>query len=180
MSITDYQNEYKRKYQNEYLTLSALEDGEIKITIPDVINSTHVTSLSYSRDKLEWVETDIDDTNQTITIPVSKGDSIYLKGIAKQLYESGDDSSVYIDSSANISASGNIMSLLYRDEFKGKTVFPPALNGVLHIYLVIMNIYSMLGSHSSCHDVGRWLLQRHVRRLYFLGYCADSSSYEIG
>ena len=128
----EYQNEYKRKYQNEYrneyrdeyLTLSALGDGEIVIVIPASINQAYATSLSYSEDKSEWVKTDIDDTNQTISIPVSKGDSIYLKGEAKQLYESGDDSSVYIDSSANISASGNIMSLLYGDEFKGKTSFP--------------------------------------------------------
>ena len=124
MTITDYQNEYKRKYQNEYLTLSALGDGEITIVIPSSINQDYASYLSYSKDKLEWVEIAVDDTNQTITIPVSKGEDVYLKGVARQLYESGDDSSVYIDSSANISASGNIMSLLYGDEFKGKTSFP--------------------------------------------------------
>ena len=85
ISITDYQNEY----QNEYLTLSALGDGEITIVIPSQVNSTYATSLSYSKDKSEWVETTVDSTDQTITIPVSAGDDVYLKGEAKQLYESG-------------------------------------------------------------------------------------------
>ena len=56
MPITNYQNEYKRKYQNEYLTLSALGDGEITIVIPSSINQDYATSLSYSKDKLERVE----------------------------------------------------------------------------------------------------------------------------
>ena len=116
MHITDY--------QNEYLTLSALGDGEITIAIPSAVDQGYASYLSYSKDKSEWVKTAIDDTNQIITIPVSRGDSIYLKGEAKQLYESGDDSSVYIDSSANISVAGNVMSLLYGDEFKDKTSFP--------------------------------------------------------
>ena len=33
-------------YQDEYLTLSALEDGEITITIPAAVNATYATSLS--------------------------------------------------------------------------------------------------------------------------------------
>lgn len=111
-------------YQNEYLTLSVLGDGEITIAIPSAVDQGYASYLSYSKDKSNWVGTAIDDTSQIIIIPVSRGDSIYLKGEAKQLYESGDDSSVYINSSANIIVSGNIMSLLYGDEFKGKTSFP--------------------------------------------------------
>ena len=56
MTITNYQNEYKRKYQNEYLTLSALGDWEITIVIPSSINQDYASYLSYSKDKLEWVE----------------------------------------------------------------------------------------------------------------------------
>ena len=56
MPITNYQNEYPSEYPSEYLTLSALGDGEITITIPAMIDSTYATSLSCSKDKLEWVE----------------------------------------------------------------------------------------------------------------------------
>ena len=108
-------------YQDEYLTLSALEDGEITITIPAAINSSYATSLSYSKDKSTWTDTIIDDTAQTITIPVTSGENVYLKGIAKQLCNS--NASVNINSTANIDASGNIMSLLYGDDYKDKVAF---------------------------------------------------------
>ena len=117
---------------SDYLTLSALGDGEITITIPSQVNSTYATSLSYSKDKSSWVETVVDDTDQTITIPVSSGEDVYLKGKAKQW--SVNTSPMYsmnINSSANIIASGNTMSLLYEDVFKDKTVFP---EGAVYIF----------------------------------------------
>lgn len=113
-------------YRNEYLTLTALGDGEITITIPAAVNSTYATSLSYSKDKSSWTPTTIDDTDQTITIPVSNGDDVYLKGKAKQwsYFDRGITYSTHIGLSTNIIASGNIMSLLYEDDFKDKTTFP--------------------------------------------------------
>ena len=96
-------------YRNEYFTLSALEDGEITITIPAQVNSTYATSLSYSKDKSNWTETVVDNTEQTITIPVSNGDNVYLKGVAKAWYNNDEGPGAYIDSSANINASGNII-----------------------------------------------------------------------
>ena len=107
----------------EYMTLSALGDGEIVITIPAAINSLYATSLSYSKDKSTWTDTIIDDTAQTITIPVTNGENVYLKGIAKQLHNIDRDC-VNINSNADINASGNIMSLLYGDDYKDKTSFP--------------------------------------------------------
>ena len=109
-------------YSSEYMTLSALGDGEITITIPAAINSSYATSLSYSKDKSNWTDTIIDDTAQTITIPVTSGDNVYLKGIAKQLGNSS--TGVNINSNADINASGNIMSLLYGDDYKDKVAFP--------------------------------------------------------
>ena len=119
---TVYFNPYD--YSEDYLTLSALEDGEITITIPSDVNATHATYLSYSKDKSNWVETTIDSTNQTITIPVSAGEDVYLKGKAKQWATGQWWNGSIINSSANIIVSGNIMSLLYGDDFKNKTIFP--------------------------------------------------------
>ena len=106
----------------DYMTLSALGDGEITITIPAALNSSYATSLSYSKDKSTWNETIIDDTAQTISIPVTSGENVYLKGIAKQLGVVGNG--VNIISSADINASGNIMSLLYGDDYKDKVELP--------------------------------------------------------
>ena len=105
----------------DYMTLSALGDGEITITIPAAINSSYATSLSYSKDKSTWNETLIDDTEQTISIPVTSGENVYLKGIAKQLGKY--NSFININASADINASGNIMSLLYGDDYKDKVAF---------------------------------------------------------
>ena len=114
-------------YRNEYLTLSALEDGEITITVPSNVNATYATSLSYSKDKSNWTPTAIDDTDQTITIPVSGGENVYLKGKAKQWSTNDPTSNINSDcnisSDCNINASGNIMSLLYGDDFKDKKAF---------------------------------------------------------
>lgn len=110
--------------ESEYLTLSALEDGEITITIPSDLSTSCATYLSYSKDKSVWKKTDINGRNQTITIPVSSGDNVYLKGKAKQWYDPSGPGGASINSSANINVSGNIMSLLYEDNFKDKTVFP--------------------------------------------------------
>ena len=108
-------------YSQEYMTLTALGDGEITITIPAGINSSYATSLSYSKDKATWNETLIDDTAQTITIPVTSGENVYLKGIAKQLGKYG--SGININSTTDINASGNTMSLLYGDDYKDKVAF---------------------------------------------------------
>ena len=108
----------------DYMTLSALGDGEITITIPDVITTTQATSLSYSKDKSNWTETAVDNTEQTITIPVTSGENVYLKGVAMTWCNADEEYGASIDSSANINASGNIMSLLYGDNFEDKTSFP--------------------------------------------------------
>ena len=105
----------------DYMTLSALGDGEITINIPAAINSSYATSLSYSKDKSTWNETIIDDTAQTISIPVTSGENVYLKGIAKQLGKY--KSFININSTANINASGDTMSLLYGDDYKNKVAF---------------------------------------------------------
>lgn len=114
---------YNKDYSKNYLTVEILSDGNVTITIPANVNSSHATSISYSKDMSNWTETLVDDTAQTITIPVIVGDKVYLKGIAKQW---GSSNSAYttINSTANINVSGNAMSLLYGDVFVDKTSFP--------------------------------------------------------
>ena len=111
------------KDYTDYMTLTALGNGMITITIPAAINSSYATSLSYSKDKSTWNETLIDDTAQTISIPVTSGENIYLKGIAKQLCKDYK-SFININSTANINVSGDTMSLLYGDDYKDKVAFP--------------------------------------------------------
>lgn len=128
---------------SEYLTLSALEDGEITITISSDLGPSCATSLSYSKDKSVWEKTDIDGRSHTITIPVSRGDNVYLKGKAKQWYNPSDPGGMEFDSTANINVSGNIMSLLYEDNFEGKTVFPDNSNHTFsHLFIANKHLCS--------------------------------------
>ena len=113
-------------YRNEYLTIEVLDDGEITITITSDVNATYATYLSYSKDKSNWTPTTIDSTDQTITIPVSRGDNVYLKGEAKQWSYRGGY--MNISSTTNFIASGNIMSLLYGDNFKDNVKFTEGSN----------------------------------------------------
>ena len=107
-----------------YMTLSALGDGEITISISGELSSTYATSFSYSKDKSTWTDTIVDNTDKTISIPVTNGENVYLKGEALTWFDYELYAGLIIDSTANINASGNIMSLLYGDNFKDKTSFP--------------------------------------------------------
>ena len=108
----------------DYMTLSALGDGEITISIPAELSSTYATSFSYSKDKSTWTDTVVDNTAKTISIPIKSGDNVYLKGDALTLFNEELFGGLSINSTANIDASGNIMSLLYGDNFTDKTTFP--------------------------------------------------------
>ena len=108
----------------DYMTLTALGDGEITITIPAELSSTQATSFSYSKDKSKWTDTIVDNTAKTISIPIKSGDNVYLKGDALTLFNEELFGGLSINSTANIDASGNIMSLLYVDNFTDKTTLP--------------------------------------------------------
>ena len=111
----------------EYLTFEALENGTFTLSIPANVNSTYMTSVSYSTDDGEnWTTTNVDDTAQTITTPtINAGDKVLWKGVGKQMTKSTYDNNFsYFSSTGNFNVSGNIMSLLYGDEFAKQVVFP--------------------------------------------------------
>ena len=112
----------------DYMTLSALGDGEITITIPAELSSKYATSFSYSKDKSTWTDTIVDNTAKTISIPITSGDNVYFKGDALTWFDEENYGGLSINSTANIDASGNIMSLLYGDNFEDKTTLPVGYN----------------------------------------------------
>jgi len=114
----------REKYTREYFTFEALESGTFTLTIPADVNSTYMTSVSYSTDNGEtWTTTTVDNTAQTITTPsVNTGSKVLWKGVGKQMAKSSYTCS-YFSSTGNFNLSGNIMSLLYGDEFQDKITF---------------------------------------------------------
>ena len=95
------------------LKFTALEAGEIGMTHNGTNATTTKPSLSYSKNGGEWVEWDY--TN----IPVVKDDVVYFKGVNDRIGSSSSNYSTFT-STGKIASYGNIMSLLYGDDYEGK------------------------------------------------------------
>lgn len=118
--------EEEHDYSKDYLTFEALEDGTFTLSIPANVNSTYMTSVSYSIDNGEtWNTTTIDNTAQTIITPtIAAGSKVLWKGVGKQMARlAGSGNYSHFSSTGNFNVSGNIMSLLYGNEFQDKTTF---------------------------------------------------------
>ena len=102
------------------LKFTALEAGEIGMTHNGTNASTTKPNLSYSKNGGEWTVWDY--TN----IPVVKDDVVYFKGVNDRISITPMDYSTFspiyskFTSTGKISASGNIMSLLYGDDYEDK------------------------------------------------------------
>ncbi len=106
---------WQKDYSKEYFTIEF--NGEIgTITVANAV--------SWSEDKKTWIEIEAD---STIT-PTSK--RVYFKNIGSTWCSSNPDVNVWsaipaaISVSTSFKALGNVMSLLYGDDFIGKTEFP--------------------------------------------------------
>ena len=112
-------------YSKEYLTFEALQNGTFTLTVPAAADSTKMTSVSYSTDNgTNWTTTAIDNTAQTITTPtIAQGDKVLWKGEGSTLYGST------FSSTGNLNVMGNIMSMLYGDNYANQTTFPNGSEG---------------------------------------------------
>ena len=113
-----------------YFTTVAREDGTISFNIWKSMGTAYITSISYSMDNGEtWTTTANQDNkseNLVIDVNVNTGDKVLWKGIANQLgYYDEDDYDDYVgsffSSDCEFDTKGNVMSLLYGDNFKGQT-----------------------------------------------------------
>lgn len=109
-----------------YLRFTAIEDGTFTLTIPASVNTSYLTSVSYSLDDGDtWVTTENSSSAVTITTPtVTAGNAVLWKGDGKQ-YSSGTSFSTAskFSSTGRYNVSGSIMSLLYGNGVN-KTVLP--------------------------------------------------------
>ena len=114
----------------QYLTFVAEEPGTFTLTIGSAVTTGDVTSVSYSLDDGEtWTTVNNTASTQvTITTPtVSAGGTVLWKGNATRMaINSGNTTntpfvSSIFSSTGKYSALGNVMSLIYGDNFIGKT-----------------------------------------------------------
>lgn len=133
--ITTVVTEYRvspelHDYSKDYLTFEALEDGTFTLTIKkdDYGGTLDITSISYSIDNgNNWVTTQRSaDATTTITTPtITQGDKVLWKGIATSFYTNkGPGIPSIFSSTGKFNVCGNIMSLLYDDDFEDKIAIP--------------------------------------------------------
>ena len=129
----------KKRFDDEYLTFEALESGTFTLTIGSSVTTGDVVSVSYSLDNGEtWTTTNnVDGQKVTITTPtVNAGDEVLWKGNAVRMANSTNQNSIStFSSTANFNARGNVMSLLYGDEFKDKV----SLSGKDYCFCYLFN-----------------------------------------
>ena len=126
-------NKTAEEWANEYFTTIAREDGTISFNIRFDMGTNYITSISYSTDNGEtWNTTNnVDNKSEHLVTDVSveRGDKILWKGTATQFgcWSSDEEIDDLVGSSfsstCEIDVQGNVMSLLYGDNFKDKTVF---------------------------------------------------------
>ena len=116
-------------YSQDYLTTVALEEGTISFNIWKNMGTDMITSISYSTDNGEtWTTTNNTNSksdNLAINVNVNEGDKVLWKGDAQQMgYYDEDDYDDYVgsffSSNREFDVEGNVMSLLYGDNFKGE------------------------------------------------------------
>ena len=116
-NVTAYQ-EAVPDFSTEPLTFNILSDGTINWTAD---NSSIAKTIDYKVNNGEWTSIASNIGSLAPTIEVSSGDKLQFRGNNTQYatYDSWDYNS-FSDSTASFEIEGNIMSLIYGDDFKNK------------------------------------------------------------
>ena len=115
-------------YTNKYFTTVARENGTISFNIWESMGTEYITSISYSTNNGNTWNTTNNTNNKSenivINVNVNAGDKVMWKCDAVQYayYNSmsEDYESSFFSSTCEFDAQGNIMSLLYGDNFNNK------------------------------------------------------------
>ena len=121
-------NPYVHDYSQDYLTFVAKGNGKILFNILKNMGTEYITSISYSKNNGEtWTTTtnkDNKEANLVITVNVNAGETILWRGTAVQTayYDDWEEDyfGSFFSSTANFDVQGNVMSLLYGDDFNGQ------------------------------------------------------------
>ena len=115
-----------RDYSKEYLTIKSRNYGET-LTISFIKNSPNISrSIQYSKDKINWTTISFNTSDNPTQIELNPSEKIYLKGTNSSYSEASDSGlnscRIIVDGKVGVDIYGNIMSLIYGDNFYGQTV----------------------------------------------------------
>ncbi len=112
---------------DQYFTIESLVDNNtITLTIGSAVTQEQLQSVSYSTDNgATWTTTAIDNTTQTISVVANAGDKVLWKGEGNRYAIGyGNEYLSTFSATGQHEISGNIMSLLFGDDFASQTAFP--------------------------------------------------------
>ena len=119
-------------YSQDYFTIEALEDGDVKFVFGSSVTTDDITSMSYSLDDGDtWtlIENQNDKAEDLVTtISVTNGDCILWKGIGNttchiengRMPSSTLNQMSHFESTNEVNVKGNIMSLVFGDNYKNQ------------------------------------------------------------
>ena len=116
-----------KEYDKEYLTFNMLESGDVSWLTTDEDNDAYRT-IQYSLNGGEWSAI-TSSYSEPPFISVNEGDVLRFKGENTEGYCTENSYQTKFSSDAAFNIEGNIMSLLYGDNFKGQTVLPASPGG---------------------------------------------------
>ena len=114
-------NVYDNGYGIEYMTLKAKSGGTINFS-----GSSTANTLSYSKNNGEWST-----PSQSVSLNVNSGDTIMLKG---NMTPTSNGIGTFSGGTATFDAQGNIMSLLYGDNYLGQTSLSGKNNAFKYLF----------------------------------------------
>lgn len=119
-------------YVPNYLVFKAREAGTFTFTYGATVSEARHESMSYSLDGRNWTTlNNVTDEAVSITSPtIAAGKKIYWKGVGNGLcYDRSVAASAYFSSTGSCDLEGNIMSLLYGDDFASVKEIPTRIAG---------------------------------------------------
>ena len=120
----------KRDYSKEYLTIEAVDNSVLVSFIGWTTSGMSVSKdIQYSKDKSNWTTVTFGPPENIPGVGINKGEKLYLKGnnLTYSDYSDDDNTELYncnikiTGDNSNAKLYGNIMSLLYADNFANQT-----------------------------------------------------------
>lgn len=119
----DWNSKEIADYTTEYLTFNILSAGTINWTASD---ASIAKTIDYKLNSNEWASI-TSNTGETVpTITVNPGDKIQFRGNNAQYATNYSKHNSFSGSTASFEVEGNIMSLIYGDDFKNKLTISSA------------------------------------------------------
>ena len=143
MQVELYYNPSPHDYGKDCFTTEALESGTMSFNISFLMGTSYIPSISYSTDDGEnWVTTSNTNNKSSdlvITVNVQEGDKVLWKSNSKRFGGSVDSADLKIKSSffsstCEFDVMGNILSLMYGDNFKNVSYFQPGCNYAFYLF----------------------------------------------